>query len=197
MTASTQLKRETGTGRGSLSFLHKFLDAYHDHIGFFDRLVSLIAGALFITGVGATLLGAVGRKFPELLPNVTWSAEVTTLAIITAVLLVVARGLRENTHMAVTMLPERLSDRGFQVLTFVIQLLVIAFFWVVVRYGLDVMDLNRSQSTPILGLSLWWPYLVVVATGALMLLESVVRLLEAALGRAPRPQVNGDLLGVE
>lgn len=191
----TMPKLESDESR--FSFLHKFLDSYHRKVVYLDQGITIISSVFFVVAVGATLAGAVGRQFPQLLPDVTWASEVTTLSMITAVLLVVARGLRENTQMAVTMLPERLSDRGFQILTFFVQILVIIFFWVVVRYGIDVMNLNRSQTTPILGLSLWWPYLIVVITGVLMLLESVIRLVEAALGRAPRAQAGLGDIGVE
>lgn len=183
--------------QGGFGFLHKFLNFYHRKVVYLDRGIAVIASVLFVTAIGATLAGAIGRQFPQLLPNVAWASEVTTLAMVAAVLLVVARGLRENTQMAVTMLPERLSDRGFQILTFIVQILVIIFFWVVVRYGIDVMNLNRSQTTPILGLSLGWPYFVVVLTGALMLIESVVRLMEAALGRAPRAKAGLADVGAE
>lgn len=170
-----------------LRWLHALLDGYHRVAAVVDRVVIVVAGLLFVLGVAATLVGVLGRQFPTVFSNVTWYSEVTNLAIIAAVLLVVPRGLRDNTQMAVTFLPARLSHRGLQVLTFFTQLLVISFFFVVVRYGVDVMNLNRAQRTPVLGLSLYWPYLVVVASGALMLLESVVRLLEAIAGRAPRP----------
>lgn len=168
-------------------WLHRLLDRYHAVAPGVDKVLTVTAVSLFVIGVGATAVGVLGRSFPSIFSNVTWSIEVTTLAILAAVLFVVPRGLRENTHMAVTYLPARLTHRRLQVLTFVNQLLIIAFFAVVVRSGVDVMNLNRSQRTPVLGISLFWPYLVVVVTGALMLVESLVRLLEAVAGRAPRP----------
>lgn len=168
-------------------WLHAFVDQYHRAAVRMDRTLTFAASAFFLLGVGATAAGVLGRAFPQAFTNVTWSIEVTTLSIVTAVLLIVPQGLRKNTHMAVTYLPARLGPRGFQVLTAVNQILVVAFFFVVVRYGLDVMELNRSQRTAVLGISLYWPYLIVVVTGALMLMESLVRLLEALLGRAQRP----------
>lgn len=191
MQATTPGTRPAGSdqriGRVRLRWLHRLLDAYHVAARALDTVVTFVAGVLFVVGIGATTAGVLGRTFPGVFSNVSWSTEVTTLSIITAVLLVVARGLRENTQMAVTFLPARLGHRGLQALTFVNQVLVVAFFFVVVRYGLDVMELNRAQRTPVLGISLFWPYLVVVVSGALMLTESVVRLLEAVAGRAPRP----------
>jgi TRAP-type transport system small permease protein len=180
-------ERPAEDGRVRLRWLHTSLDGYHRFAVVMDRVVIVVAGLFFVVGVGATFVGVLGRQFPTIFTNVTWYSEVTNLSIIAAVLLVVPRGLRDNTQMAVTFLPARLGHRGLQVLTFFTQLLVIAFFFVVVRYGVDVMNLNRAQRTPVLGLSLFWPYLLVVISGALMLLESVVRLLEAIAGRAPRP----------
>ena len=189
MTGQLNVDHGPGSGNGPRGpqVLHRFLDSYHHWAGRFDRVISFIAGALFVLSLLSTLVGVLGREFPDVFSNVAWTIELTILPMLTAILLVVARGFRENTAMAVTLLPARLPERWFQLLTIVNQLLVIGFFFVVVRYGLDVMILNKSQKTPILSLSLFWVYLVVVISGLLILLESVIRLLEAALGRAPRP----------
>lgn len=155
----------------------------------FDRVLITIAATLFVVGVGATFVGALGRQFPTVLTNVTWSIEVTVYAIITAVLLVIPMGLRSGTQMAVTMIPERLAARPFRVLTVVNQLLMVSFFVILAYYGYRVAGLNQNQRSPILGLSLFWPYLVIAVSGTLMLIESVVRIVETFAGRVEPPHV--------
>lgn len=169
------------------SWLAKLLDHYALLAKHLHRTLTVVAVGLFVVGVCATCFAVLARQFPAYMPSASWAIELTNLSIIAAVLLIVPRGLRENTHMAVTYLPTKLGHRGLQILTAVNSLLIGAFFLVVVWYGMDAMGLNRSQRTPVLGISQFWPYLLVVVSAALMLLETVVRLLEALVGRAPRP----------
>jgi len=172
---------------GAPRWLHAALDGYHRFAVHLDRVLIAVASALLVVGVLATAVSVLGRQAPQLFSDTAWVTEVTNLTIITAALLVVPQGIRRNTQLAVTALPERLGRRSFQALAALQAVLMGAFFFVIVRYGVDVMQLNSALRTPILGLSLFWPYLVVVLTGALMLLESVVRLLEGVAGRAARP----------
>lgn len=168
--------------------LNQFLDAYHRWTVPFDRAITGITGTLFVVGVASTLIGALGRQFGQIMPDVSWSIELTILPMIIALLLIIPRGFRENTHMAITFLPSRLPERWFRILTVFNQLLMLSFFFIIARYGLDVMALNQSQRTPVLGLSVGWIYLVIVVSGVLLLIEGLIRLLEALVGRAPRPE---------
>lgn len=173
--------------RSSTLLVHQFLDAYHRWTVPFDRVISAVSGTLFVLGVMSTLVGALGRQFGEIMPDVSWSIELTILPIITALLLVIPRGFRENTHMAITFLPSRLPDRWHRVLILFNQLLMISFFFIILRFGFDLVILNQSQRTPVLGLSVGWIYIVILLSGAFLVMESVVRFLEALVGRAPRP----------
>ncbi len=179
------------------SWLGSLIDHYAVLATYLHRFLTVVAVGLFVVGVCATCFAVLARQFPAYMPSASWAIELTNLSIIAAVLLIVPRGLRENTHMAVTFLPSKLGPRGLQILTAVNSLLIGAFFLVVVWHGMDAMNLNRSQRTPVLGISQFWPYLLVVVSAALMLLETVVRLLEAFAGRAPRPTyedaVNADV----
>ncbi len=168
--------------------LHRFLDTYHRWTVPYDRVITAIAGSLFVVGVLSTLIGALGRQFGRIMPDVSWSIELTILPMITALLLIVPRGFRENTHMAITLLASRLPEVWFRILSVFNQLLMLGFFFIIARYGLDLMALNQNQRTPVLGLSVGWIYLVIVVSGVLLFVEGIVRLLEALLGRAPRPE---------
>lgn len=171
----------------SATQLNKMLDYYGVAARHLHRILMIIASGFFVLGVCSTGVAVLARQFPAYIPSASWAIELTTLSMVTAVLLIVPRGLRENTHMAVTYLPSKLRHKGLQVLTFLNSLLIAGFFIVVVWYGMDAMNLNRAQRTPVLGISQFWPYFIVVLSAAFMLLETVVRLLEAIAGRAPRP----------
>lgn len=174
--------------RGVTTALNQFLDAYHRWTVPFDWAITAISGTLFVLGVASTLIGALGRQFGRIMPDVSWSIELTILPMVIALLLIIPRGFRENTHMAITFLPSRLPEPWFRTLTAFNQLLMLGFFFIIARYGLDVMALNQSQRTPVLGLSVGWIYLVIVVSGVLLIIEGFIRLLEALVGRAPRPE---------
>lgn len=171
---------------------HRLLDRYHAVAQIVDRGAMGLAGLLVVTAVLATASAVLSRQFPAF-PSVPWSSEATTLCVVTAVLLVVPQGLRHNTHLAVTMLTERLGPRWFRAVTVLNQLLCAVFFALLLWFGVEMADIQRQAHTPMLGVSLLWPYAAVALSGALMLVETLVRLTESLLGRFPdRDTRDGD-----
>ncbi|MEQ3553813.1 TRAP transporter small permease subunit [Pseudonocardia nematodicida] len=170
---------------------HLLIDRYHRIVPVLDRVTIGAAVALVTTGVAVTALAVAARKIPAL-PSMSWASELTTFCLVAAVLLVVPQGLRQNTQMAVTVLTDRLGDRGFQALTAVNQVLSACLFGVLAWFGTETVLIQQASHTPQLGLSMAVPYLVLAVAAALMLLETVVRFAEALLGRAPRGPVGAD-----
>lgn len=180
------------SGGGSV---HRLVDRYHAIAPVIDRITMAIAGVLVVIAVATTAAAVVARRFPAF-PSVPWAAEATTICVITAVLLVVPQGLRHDSHLAVTMLTERVGQRSFRVITAINQILCMSFFIVLVWFGIEMAALQQQANTPMLGISLLWPYLVIAVAGILMFVEALVRLTEAVLNRAPRPHgVQDDTAG--
>ncbi|MBN9734134.1 MULTISPECIES: TRAP transporter small permease subunit [unclassified Pseudonocardia] len=165
--------------------VHRLIDRYHRAAPVLDRITIGTAVTLVTTGVLVTALSVAARKLPAL-PSMSWASELTTFCLVAAVLLVLPQGLRHNTQMAVTVLTDRLGDRGFQTLTAVNQVLSAALFGVLAWFGTEMVLLQQAAHSPQLGLSMAVPYVVLVVAAALMLIETAVRFTEALLGRAPR-----------
>lgn len=163
---------------------HRLLDRYHAIAPILDRVTMGLAGLLVVIAVLATTSAVLSRQFPAF-PATPWAAEATTMCVVAAVLLVVPQGVRHNTHLAVTMLTERLGPRWFRTVTVLNQLLCAVFFSLLLWFGGELAGLQRDAHTPMLGLSLWWPYAIVALSGALMFVETVVRLAETLLAHVP------------
>ncbi|WP_224391174.1 TRAP transporter small permease [Pseudonocardia sp. ICBG1293] len=181
----------TSAPPGRAGPVHLLLDRYHRVTPVLDRITIGAAVTLVTTGVLVTALSVAARKLP-LLPSMSWASELTTFCLVAAVLLVLPQGLRQNTQMAVTVLTDRLGDRGFQRLTAVNQVLSAVLFAVLAWFGTEMVLLQQAGHSPQLGLSMAVPYLVLVVSAVLMLFETVVRFTEALLGRAPRGPVATD-----
>ena len=175
---------------------HRAIDRYHRMALVLDRVTIGAAVALVTTGVLVTALSVAARKIP-VLPSMSWASELTTFCLVAAVLLVLPQGLRHNTQLAVTVLTDRLGDRGFQALTAVNQVLSAGLFGVLAVFGAEMVALQQGSHSPQLGLSMAAPYVVLVVAAGLMLLETAVRLAEALLGRAPRGPLPGVASGTE
>lgn len=152
----------------------------HDALG---RALMAVAGILFVTGVVAAALGVASRHMPSVMPNFGWTAELTRYSIIAAVFLILGVGIRDRTHIAVTVLIDRFPAPLYRAVVVLNSLLMMAFFAVITYYGYEVANLNAGQKSPLLHLSFRYPYLVVALSGALMFLETAIQCVQALRGR--------------
>lgn len=151
-----------------------------------DWIILNLAVLCFGAGVIATFLGVVFRSIPSL-PGITWTGEFTAYMMITATFLVTGIGIRRGIQLSVSLIPEKLPEPLFRILTIVNGLLMLVFLSIVGYYGFQSALMNQGQMSQTLGISMFYPYLVVPIGACLMIMESVARVIEAALGRAPRP----------
>ena len=156
----------------------------HEALG---RVLMAVAGILFVVGVVAAGLGVLSRHMSSLLPNFGWTAELTRYSIIAAVFLILGVGIRDRTHIAVTVLIDRFPPPLYRAVAVLNSLLMMAFFAVITYYGYKVANLNAGQKSPLLHLSFRYPYLVVSLSGALMFLETAIQCVQALRGRIAPP----------
>lgn len=151
-----------------------------------DSAIVAVAVALFLAATVLTFAGTLSRAV-SVLPDLTWAPEFTRYAIIVSVLLVAPMGLRRGTQISVGILLDAAPRPVFRALTVVNNILLLGFFAVVAFYGYEVAQLNASQHSPLLGISLRDLYLVVSLSGLLLMFEAALRIVEAFVGTAPRP----------
>jgi TRAP-type C4-dicarboxylate transport system permease small subunit len=71
------------------------------------------------------------------------------------------------------------SPRGRAALEVLVHVLVSGFLLLLLVQGIRILDVAAVQSSPAMGIDMWYAYLAVPVGAALMLLESVLKLGEA------------------
>ncbi|PXX95241.1 TRAP transporter small permease [Halomonas sp. LBP4] len=62
------------------------------------------------------------------------------------------------------------------------------FAFIMVKYGLDLVDRVSSQTAPSTRISMMWPYMAIPAGGIVIMINSLGLLIDEALGTSSSPQ---------
>lgn len=106
-----------------------------------------------------------------------WSMELSRFLFIWMVIFSAVLVTREESHIQIKFIIDRMPRTVRFVWSNVLRLLMIGFCWVMVRQGLVIFPLVSEASTPTLGVSMGWLYIAIPVGGVLMgiyLLEAVV-----------------------
>jgi len=105
---------------------------------FIARALEVVVGGLFIV-IAGTALAQVFTRY-VLANSLTWTHELDILLMIWAVWLGAAIGIHRKTHLRISILSDRLSERTQKILTVVIDLLTLTFLVVVGWKGIAVIE---------------------------------------------------------
>jgi len=132
---------------------------------------------LFMGVIAAMLSYAVIMRYVFHMPP-AWSMELSRYMFLWMIMLCAALVTREESHIQmqfmVNLMPPKLK---FAWLT-IIRVLMIAFCWVLIEYGMRIYPIVGEASSPTLDISMGYMYLSVPVGGLLMalfLLEIIVR----------------------
>lgn len=160
-----------GGGEGHPLLLHRLS----------DRLNTITEGALFgviIVMVSLTALQVIFRFFFQAL---TWSEELSCFLLVLASLLGAAVAFKRGSHIAVTLIVDRVPVLVKKILGTLTQLLGILFFGIVALFGAQLMQTEGAQLTPALQISMAWIYSMYPLCGLIILihlLDNLVKLWE-------------------
>jgi TRAP-type C4-dicarboxylate transport system permease small subunit len=134
-----------------------------------------------VTGVAVTLLMAamtldcvLGVFFRYVVQDaLTWTEEFARYLMIWMGFLGMGLAVRTGGHVAVDLLVTRLPARLQRATLLVVQALVLTFLLAVVIAGWQLVDRVSGQLTPVLGVSMAWPYLAIPVGSLLMAIEIV------------------------
>lgn len=133
--------------------------------GRLNRLCEALLFSLLCLMIGVTTLQVVCRFFFDAL---VWSEELTRFLLVLASLVGAAVGFKRGSHIAVTFFLHRLPPAAFRIMAVLLQLVAIAFFGIVAWYGGVLMVSESGQTTPALGISMTWVYLMYPVMGAVV-----------------------------
>ena len=116
-------------------------------------LVVLFFGYMII----AVLVQIAGRYLFEF--AIDWTAETATFAQIWMVLLAGGLAMRDNLHVSVDALTSHLPTSALRFLIIVVTLPCLWFLLQAIIGSFALIDIGRIQSSPVLRLPMWSPYL--------------------------------------
>ncbi len=106
-----------------------------------------------------------------------WSIELSRYMFVWMVMLSAIVLTREQSHIQITFILDRLPDRAKFLWRNILRILMIGFCVIMIQQGLSIYPIVSEASSPALGISMGWLYLSVPVGGTLMgiyILESIV-----------------------
>ena len=105
----------------------------------------------------AVLLQIAGRYVFDY--SIDWTAETATFAQIWMVLLASGLAMRDNLHVSVDALTHVLPRTVLRLLIVVVAAACSWFLWQAIAGSLALIEIGRLQSSPVLRIPMWIPYL--------------------------------------
>ncbi len=150
------------------------------------KLVAGLVILFFAYMIIAVLVQIAGRYLFDF--AIDWTAETATFAQIWMVLLAGGLAMRDNLHVSVDALTSRLPVSTLRFLIVVVTLPCLWFLLQAIAGSLALIDIGRIQSSPVLRLPMWIPYLSLPVGlgyfGLEFLLTMIVRWQDPAAGRS-------------
>lgn len=121
------------------------------------KLVAGLVVVFFTYMIAAVLVQIAGRYLFDF--AIDWTAETATFAQIWMVLLAGGLAMRDNLHVSVDALTSQLPVTALRGLVVVVTLPCLWFLFQAISGSLALIDIGRIQSSPVLRLPMWIPYL--------------------------------------
>lgn len=135
-----------------------------------NTVSEVVLFGMILAMVGVTTIQIVCRIFFDAL---IWSEELTTYLLVASSLLGAAVGFKKGSHIAVTFLVNKLPEGPRKAVSMFVQCVSVFFFAVVAFYGAELMKSEAMQTTPAMGISMTWIYLMYPVIGGIILLHLV------------------------
>lgn len=141
-----------------------------------DRLVKICLVVMMIAIAALTFYQVIMRYgFNK---SSSWSEEAIRFTFIWCSFLGVAMGVREKSHIGISILVELFSKKIQRVVEIVGYLAIMVFSGFLVYYGWEVVMATGAQKSPALGMPMSWIYLSVPVMGCLIFFYSFVEIIE-------------------
>lgn len=108
----------------------------------------------------AILLQVLGRYLSNLFPfAIDWTEESARYAQVWLIFLAAGLAMQERMHVGVDLLMQYLPERARQVVVAISSLACLVFIWVTVQHSARLLAVGKIQTSPSLGLPLFYVYL--------------------------------------
>ncbi|MGM0420997.1 MAG: TRAP transporter small permease [Bacillota bacterium] len=132
----------------------------------------LIGGAMVVVVLVGTFWRYVLRS-PFL-----WTEELARYLMIWMALIAASISLKEREHVGIRLVIDKVPERPRKIIRFITQIFMLLFLYYLTREGFTMAGRGASQSSPALGISMFWPLLAVplagLFTGLQLILQMVI-----------------------
>jgi TRAP-type transport system small permease protein len=157
-----------------------------------DRLVQAVAVICMLALVTCVVLGVVSRQTNAPL---AWTDELAQMFLVWSAIAGWMIALRRRSHIRITMLIDRLPVRARAMAEIAIQLCVVTFGVLMLRYGFGLIERTWDVEAISLPISSAIIYVPLPALAIALILQGLGQLIEAARGRmpssTPEPETTG------
>lgn len=115
-----------------------------------------------------TALQIIFRMFFD---SLTWSEELTCFLLVLASFLGTAVAFKRGAHISVTLLTDRFPPTLRKAAAIFSKTVSLLFFIVIVWYGFILCFAEASQSSPALGISMFWIYTILPVCSVIILVH--------------------------
>jgi TRAP-type C4-dicarboxylate transport system permease small subunit len=141
------------------------------------RTIQIVIMVMFAALIVTVFYQVLGRYLFNAPPS--WSEELARFLQVWIALLASALCIQQGMHLGVDYLLYAVPPRGRAVLEALVHVMVSGFLLLLLVQGGKILDVAGVQSSPAMGINMWYAYLAVPVGAALMLLESVLKLGES------------------
>lgn len=153
-----------------------------DHLA---AIVILLGSVALIVLIGISGWQVWGRYVLNATP--TWAERLALLLILVVSLPIAAVGLREDTHLSISVLLELLPPRGRRILNLINATILWLFGAAMAWHSWTLAAGTWNRNIPLLGVPQGWQYVPLVVCGGLIVLFMTERILGLLLNPAPPP----------
>jgi TRAP-type C4-dicarboxylate transport system permease small subunit len=143
-------------------------------LGLLRRAIQLVIILMFAVLIATVFYQVVGRYLFNAPPS--WSEELARFLQVWIALLASAICIQHGMHLGVDYLLHAVPPRGRALLEIVVHVMVTGFLALLLVQGVKILDVAAVQTSPAMGINMWYAYVAVPVGAALMLLESVLKL---------------------
>ncbi|MBO8165025.1 MAG: TRAP transporter small permease [Brevibacillus sp.] len=146
-----------------------------------NKIVSIVLSVL----LAAMTFLIVTQVFTRYVINVslTWTEEAARYVMVYAVFLGAALAIRKQKHVAIKILSESINEQKRKLLQLIVLLICIAFFFILLVKGIDMMEHVSKQKSPALRIPMTIPYAGIPIGAGLLILNSIAVILEMFSGK--------------
>ena len=143
-------------------------------LGLVRRAIQLVIILMFAVLIGTVFYQVLGRYLLNAPPS--WSEELARFLQVWIALLASALCIHQSMHLGVDYLLHAVPPRGRAALEVLVHVMVSGFLLLLLVQGIKILDVAAVQTSPAMGINMWYAYLAVPVGAALMLIESVLKL---------------------